>query len=579
MKISKLLSKILLFLYFFLSIVQSSLAEEIKEIWSEIENKENKNTKSQSTTEAKNSSNEIQGIKVKLTDENILVDQTFENSNILLAGLFDPDENDLNLDMWSNSDGEKIKIILQELNSKKLSKFSERIMDIALLTNSYIPNQNFSLDEFQNFTIDHLIKKRDFKLVEEFISKNPDINNKEKLIRLVADYYLSFNQLDNSCSVLESLNLVQDEYLTYFKIYCLIAQNKKEEAQLLYDLKSELENLDEFFIQKFEVLMGYEDDNFIFSDKNILYFHLSHKTDSNFLYFPQTDSKEFIWKYLSNSNLLENLENYDFSDIEQVNFLEKATSEGIFDEKELFNLYKKFQFDIDQLIDAKKTYKLLPDYEGRALLYQKILLTDNLDNKFELLIDLSKSFNKSNFEKSFDNELSTILKKIDKKKISPNFLSFYQNNLSTEENKKKKIKFNNNVFHQSKVLNYFLNKNSLPKTQKITDSLLSKIIKDKNYSFDVKDQLLLRSLMFDGIKVENIDKLTQYESNLNPEIDKIINNKEFGMVLLKMAELIGEQELEELNNDSLKNIIEIMNKAKLISLRNEVLLEILPLKV
>ena len=59
----------------------------------------------------------------------------------------------------------------------------------------------------------------------------------------------------------------------------------------------------------------------------------------------------------------------------------------------------------------------------------------------------------------------------------------------------------------------------------------------------------------------------------------MIENKESGMILLKLVEKIGEKELDELDNETLNYIIEIMNKAKLISLRNELLLEILPLKV
>ena len=47
--------------------------------------------------------------------------------------------------------------------------------------------------------------------------------------------------------------------------------------------------------------MGYKDNNFILSDENILYFHLSHKTDKKFIYYPSVESEEFIWKYLSNS--------------------------------------------------------------------------------------------------------------------------------------------------------------------------------------------------------------------------------------------------------------------------------------
>ena len=251
----------------------------------------------------------------------------------------------------------------------------------------------------------------------------------------------------------------------------------------------------------------------------------------------------------------------------------------LFEEKDLLNLYKKFQFEIDDLINYEKVHKNLPDYEGRALLYQRFLLTDNIEKKLSLLSKLNSSFEKSNFSKSFDDELSKLLKKINKEEIPLKFSSFYQKNLITDANKKNKIKFNDKVFHQSKVLNYFLNKQSLPKTQKLTDNLLSKIQKDKNYSFDFKDIVLLQSLKSDGIQIGEIDELSQYKPDLNPELDKMIDNNESGMILLKLVEIIGEKELDELNSTSLNFIVEIMNRTKLISLRNELLLEILPLKV
>ena len=146
MKILKQLSKILFSLYLFL-FVQNSHAEEIKNIWSEIEKKEVSNNKL-NNVDISNNTNQTQGIKVQLSNENILVDQNLDNSNVLLAGLFDPDLNDLNLEMWTNTNGLEIKKLLEKIQTKKLSTFSERLMDIALLTNSYITNQNLSIDEF-----------------------------------------------------------------------------------------------------------------------------------------------------------------------------------------------------------------------------------------------------------------------------------------------------------------------------------------------------------------------------------------------------------------------------------------------
>ena len=583
MKILKQLNRFFIFLITCCLLIQISNAEEPKEFWSEIEKKKNVSNKTNIKKIETSKTEIIQGPKIELPDENIIVNQELDKSNKLLAGLYDPAENDLDIDMWSNSNGKEIKILLKKINSEELSNFSEKIMDIVLLTNSYLPKNDISLEEFQNFTIEHLIKKRDFNLIKKFIIKNPNITNKEKLVRLVVDYYLYNSEIEKSCEIFDYMNLITDEYLTYFKIYCLVTQNKKEEAQLLFDLKSEMEVLDDFFAKKFEVLMGYEDSNYILSDKNILYFHLSHKTDENFIYVPLVNSPEFIWKYVATSNLLKNVETVDLEDIEQTKFVEKATSEEIFDEKELLNLYKKFQFDINQLLNAKVTYELLPDYEGRALLYQRLLLAENLENKLDLLnvsSKLKKSFDKVNLTKAFNEELSHILKKIDEREVPARYTSFYWENKETEKVKKSKIKFNNKILHQSKILNYFLNKTSLPKTEKVTNDLLKKIEKNEKYSFSSKDILMVESLKSDGVKIlEEYDKLYEYKSNISPEINSMIVNRETGMVLLKLVQIIGKKEIENLDMDSLNYVIEIMNELKVINLRNEVLLKVLPLKV
>ena len=83
---------------------KSAQAQEIKEIWSEIEKKEITNTQPTNNAGTSINTDQLEGVKVKLSDENIVVDKNLDNSNILLAGLFDPDDNDLNLDMWSKTD-------------------------------------------------------------------------------------------------------------------------------------------------------------------------------------------------------------------------------------------------------------------------------------------------------------------------------------------------------------------------------------------------------------------------------------------------------------------------------------------
>ena len=579
MKILKLLSKFFIILFLFSTFAKTAISNEPVDIWN-IEKKES--VIEEKLIENKKSINNetIQGIKIVDQNKNIIVNNSLGANDIKLAGLYDPAENGLSIDMWSNSNGKEIKFLLEKLSSKKLSNFSEKILDVALLTNSYLPSNNISSEEFLEFKFQYLIKKKDFKLIKNFLIKNPSIKENDKIIRFYIDYHLSNSQLDKSCKIFDHVKIVTSDYLNNFKIYCLIDQNKKEEAQLLFDLKSEFGSLDEFFVKKFNILMGYEKKDVLVSDKNILKLHLSHKTNENFSYEPKIDTPKYIWKYLSTSNLLKDSDLINIENSDQVKLIETATNEGAYEEQELFDLYKRFQFDINQLINVKDAHKLLPDYQGRALLYQRLLLTSDSFLKLDLSSMLNKSFDKSNLSNTFDKELSKILKTINEDQVPSNFTTFYKQNRENEKEKELRIKFNNKIFHQSKLLNYFLNKTSLPKVEKETNDLLKKIKKNKKYSFSKKDIMMIESLKSDGVQIlKKYDKLYKHKPNVPVEINSMIVNGETGLLLLKIAHIIGEDELEDIDLESVSFIVGILNELNTINLRNEILLKVLPLKV
>ncbi len=579
MRILKQLSKFFIILFLSSSFFKSANSNEPVDIWN-IEKK--KNVIDETLIENSEIINNENFQKIKIIDQNknIIINDPIVSNEVKLAGLYDPAENGLSIDMWSNSNGKEIKYFLEKLSSKKLSNFSEKILDIALLTNSYSPSNNISSEEFLNFKFQYLINKKDLKLIKNFIIKNPSLKDNHKIIRFYIDYYLSNSQLDKSCEIFDHIKNVTGDYLNNFKIYCLINQNKKEEAQLLIDLKSEFGSLEDFYIKKFNILMGYETKDELISDENILKFNLSHKTNKNFLYEPTIDTPNYLWKYLSTSNLLKDSGLINIENSEQVKLIEKATNEGAYEEKELFDLYKRFQFDINQLININDAYKLLPDYEGRALIYQRLLLTSDSILKINLSSMLKKSFDESNLSKVFDEELSKILKTINENQVPSNFTKFYEENKDSEKEKELKIKFNNKIFHQSKLLNYFLNKTSLPKVEKEANDLLKKIKKNKKYSFSKKDIMMVESLKSDGVQIlKKYDKLYEHKPNLPVEINTLIVNGEAGLVLLKIADIIGEDELEDIDLESVSFIVGILNELNTINLRNEILLKVLPLKV
>ena len=586
MKILKLLSKIFLPIYiiFFVFYVNSVNAQEQTiDIWN-VEKKNQANKDLDITSEiTEEEPKSIFKIKPKLNNEfEILKDEYLQSNIIVVSGIYDPQKNGLNIDMWSNSKGERVKNLFNKINLMDLSSDANEILEIALLTNSYFPKDGISIEEFSRFKSKYLIKTKDLDLIKKYLINNKGIPNNDLLVRFFIDEYLSISDVKNACSIFQELDLFfKDDYLSKFKIYCLINEEKMEEAQLLFDLKKELGLKDIFFEKKINYLIGYtsEVDNEI-SDQSILNFHLSHRTNPNFSYTPSEKTSKIIWKYLSSSNLLEQFDLVDLNDVEKIRFIEKATNDKNYKEQELFALYKRFQFTIDQLLSAKEVYKLLKTYEGRALLYQRLLLTTNIEDKLELCSKLKESFVSDGLENIFRDELSKILKKIEYADVPSNYSTFYKNNLITENNKQKKIKYNNKFIHQSKLINYFLGETDKSKTEKEVNDLLKKIKKNKKYIFTTKDIMLLESLKSDGIEIlDKYDDLYEANPDIPYDIQLLIKNSETGMVLLRLVEIIGEDNLDDLGTQTLNFIVSTLNVIDMDNLRNRILLKVLPLKV
>jgi len=270
------------------------------DIW-ELEEKVEPN-ESQLIIEEDNSiSNSIIQIETDLnTKINTLKKESLDAESIKLAGLYDPEENGLNIGMWINSDGNEIKSIINRINKINLSKDAKEILNITLLTNSYYPVNNISEENFISFKINYLLQNKNLKLIEYYLQNNDNNFKNAELIKYYVNTNLANSNLKNACDIFSKINFFNDDYLNKFKIYCLVNKNNREEAQLLYDLSKELGFSDNFYEDKFNFLMGYVSEvSEQVSEKNILDFHLSHRTISNFEYEPTKKTPKIIWKYLS----------------------------------------------------------------------------------------------------------------------------------------------------------------------------------------------------------------------------------------------------------------------------------------
>ena len=510
--------------------------------------------------------------------------KTLLSKEVKIVGLFDPEENGLDINMWSNSNGDQILNIFKRIDKLDLSKDASEILDILLLTNAYYPVLNISKEQFLEIKSNWLIKNSNYELIENYLLNNQIINENSELTKYLVDYHLSESNTKKACDIFSRIkDPIEDTYLTKFNIYCLINNKKKDEAQLLIDLKKELGEFDDkFYEKKINYLMGYITDPEIeISESTILDFHLSHRTNPDFKFEPTNSTSKEIWRYLSTSNLLDSIKDIELTEVNKIASIEKATHDGNYPEKKLFDLYKRFQFNINQLLNIKESTKILSTIEARALIYQGILITTEIENKLQLMNALKNSFRIDGIENAFNNELRVHLKNIEIDDVPSNYTTFYRNYINEDVIKLTNIKINNKILHQSKLINYFINEISIKDVTKDLNDLLRKIKKDKKYFFSKKDVILVESFKFDGVKVsEKFNDLYEVnDSEIPSDIQIFINNGDIATAMLRIVEVIGQDELKDIDEDTLYFIISTLNQLNIDPLRNKILLKVLPLKV
>ena len=590
MKILKLLNNkyLSILLLIFLSTFNANAEDKPIDIWNIDENEieESSASNNQNNLETNNddiSQPSIFDLQSEKEIETVQVSSDLNSQEIKIIGLYDPEDYDLQINMWSNSNGDQLKYLFTNINKMQLSKDASDLLNIVLLTNSYNPEINITNEEFLNIRSNWLIKNKDRELIEEYLVKNQILNLHPDLSRYLVDQYLSEANIEKACELfLKNSEVINDEYLSKFNLYCLINAGRSEEAQLILDLKKELGFNDEYFEKKLNYLFGYtQDPDPSISETSILDFHLAHRTNPDFIFEPKKNTDPQIWKYLSASNLLFNIEEVDIVEEEKISLIEKATHDKNYSEKDLFALYKRFQFNINQLLNASESYKSLSNIEARALIYQRSLIESDTEKKLEFLKLLKDLFIKDEYSNAFDIELKQALETIEPDNVPSNFTTFYFDNIQEESVELKDIKFNKDILHQSRLVNYFNGDFAKSKIEKDLNNFLKKIKKDKKYVLSKKDIMLIESIKSDGIEISKKyeDLYEINESEMPTDIQVMINNNEIGSTVLRIIEVIGQDNLTDLDEDTLYFIISALNQLDIDYIRNKILLKVLPLKV
>ena len=482
--------------------------------------------------------------------------------------------------MWSNTKAEDVRASIKRLKKIKLSKTSNDILENILLSFSY-PPAGMNEKEFVQLKINWLIENDRIDLIESFLKQNKDFEGKGRAVQYLVDQNISEANIKEGCEKIKFIDsTIRDSYLEKFKIYCLVFNKKNSQARLLLDLLREQNQSDKFFDDKINFLLKISDKttNKI-NEKNLLNFYLSSVTIKDFNYKPTKQTNKEIWKYLSSANLI-NIE--DLTDKKEIKELELAANNGQINSSIIFNIYKQAPFNLSTLINAKDLYQTLDSSDARSLIYQKYLLAEDTEKQVEYLFLLEDLFKKDNLTNVFSKVLSNNLQKIGIENIPKKYKETAESRI--ERNEKfvlGKVKYNDKVLHQSKIMKFYLENEEEKKIQKEINKVFKKINKNKKYFFSAKDLALVEALTTDGFNIPN--NFNTKELTAKYDVPKnllsLIEKKQNAFLALKIVEIIGEDEPYQLDPETIYFITSLLNKMDLIKIRNKVLISALPQRV
>ena len=312
------------------------------------------------------------------------------------------------------------------------------------------------------------------------------------------------------------------------------------------------------------------------NEKNLLNFYLSSITIENFKYEPTAKTKPEIWQYLNAANLIK-LE--DAQDKEKLKELELAANNNQLDKKTIFEIYRQIPFNLNNLINAKNSYQTFDGSDARALIYQKFLLSETSEAKIEYLFLLEDLFKKDNLINIYSKFLSNKIQEIGIENLPEKYKETALSRIVNEENLVLgKIKYNDKILHQSKILKYFVEGENKKKVQKDIDRIFKKVIKNSKYFVSAKDLALADALIKDGFslptnfKYEELSKKFDVPENLL----QLIENNQKAFLTLKIVEIIGEDEIYQLDPETIYFVTNLLNKMDLLTIRNKVIVKALP---
>ena len=101
------------------------------------------------------------------------------NDEKKVFGVYDPENFNFNLNMWTSTKAEDVRASLKRIKKINLSTTSEEILENILLSFSYPPD-GMQEKEFVKLKIDWMIENNRLELIENFLKQNQEFDGKSR---------------------------------------------------------------------------------------------------------------------------------------------------------------------------------------------------------------------------------------------------------------------------------------------------------------------------------------------------------------------------------------------------------------
>jgi len=491
-----------------LLLAEISFSETPRDIWEQSKSIKKVETNNNFETQNKQElppTTILQIPKTELEISNISQTGIEQSNRQAIFGIYDPGATNIPVTFWDNISPEIFDSFKQTMAQGDNRRSVNQLIARVFFSKTNLSNHEDKGVAYLNFVSSFLAHSQDTKLIDSVIDQNNLLLNNEQLLGFLINNNFSNYQIEKACKYAQNLGAeIKNFELQKFKILCLVQAKESKKALANLELIRENGFKDDFFIQKVNFLLGMllarQGES---KTDTLLNIHLSSLVDPmfnpNFSVFKGDLNKT---KYFFNSPFVEKilLENQDSKkefvtedDFALVEFLEQGSNIELFKTENIFAIYKKIIFGIEDLLNPNETYIKYHPVKGRALLYQAILLTKDQQQKLTFIDALQNSYKKSKFLNLGNKVYYQLISDIDQKYLTKEDQEQMVQYFESLKKKKSDLETNDKFLHTSDAVFLLIDEKPESKSKKSLETFAD-LVDDKKYEVTKRDVAMINLL-------------------------------------------------------------------------------------